>query len=1376
MPKFITPWMAVFIVFLLFGFNLAPLSCTKDSPSNVLPDAAVIAVSQGQNALSNGATVDFGNVLLNATQSLAFSISNTGGSNLDLTGSSPVLLGGTDSSLFTITQPSSTSIAPGSSVDFSVSFTPTTSGNKSASLTIENNDPNNGTLTISLTGTGVVETANGEIHLTLGADDIASGQTVDFGNVALTMTREKIFTIHNNGSENLSLTGDPIVNITGANASAFSSTTPSTTIAPASSATFTVTFEPTSEGTKTANLSIENNDSDENPYTITLTGNATATPEAEMDVLQDTTDIVSGGSFDFGQSSLNYNNQITFTIKNTGSATLTFTGDPLPYELTGADVDQFSVGLGSSSILPDSSKTFTITFNPDSIGSKSAILSIPNNDSDENPYTINLSGEGVNASEIDLSVSGATLEINDTYDFGTMLVGLSSLKIFTIENLGSSDLTLSGSPDLVAKSGTDADQFTVTDPASNTIVSEESITFTIEFSPSSTGIKTANISIANNDSDENPFTFTIIGTGTNDIEPEIHIKDWEDNDLISGSGIFDYGSVAVDGNSQRQFKIFNYGTKALNLSGTPKVAISGSHASEFEVHFSPSSPVPADSLTFFNLRFSPTSQGSKTATVSIANDDNDENPYTFTITGYGVLTGDINVSKDSISYPGESNLKYDLGQFSQGDPLSTVTFDLENTGGMSLSLTGNPKVTVSNDTYFSVATQPAVDTIDAGSSTTFDISFNPSTAGNYQINVEIPSDDPDESNYQFTMIATVVSAPTPYSVIKQNSFIYPSESNYDFGQVEVGDSLEITFVIENTGSDNLVLTGPPYVNFFMGGEGFAVTQQPSSGTITPSNSETFKITYTPTSSGSSMDAFFIGVNDGKTFMGTPDTYGIILNGEGIGPDILVDQNGTDMEDTGGYDFGNIVQGNNKTADFNLTNVGELTLNLTGSFLVELDDYTHFDVSSQPAQSSLSPDQNTTFTLEYNPASVGNHSANVSIANNTTDENPYTFAISGNATASPEPEMDLVDHYSDLVLDGALYDMGTTQVNETTQLYFTIQNNGTATLNLSGSPRVVMSGADTDQFSLNQPPVASVDADEETIFTLTFEPTSYGTKTIDLSIDNNDGDENPYNFTVEAFADQPMPDITVLHGDLMNELFNGETIDFGSVYETGTTEIFGFEIYNISDELELYLTDPSPYISISGPDAALFSIEVIPTTPIEPLNMSTFTYDYTLFAIGFDPSGTGSYSATISIANDDLSDNPFVINLQGSGKATLGPEIHVTQGTEDIYHGLGYDFGDVSMSSPVDVVFTINNDGDSDLVLGDPAIEINEYLTSGMYTLETADPANQTITQGNSIDFTIRMDASMFPFNGATIPAHIEIHSNDTNENPYIFMVIGKIVE
>lgn len=98
----------------------------------------------------------------------------------------------------------------------------------------------------------------------------------------------------------------------------------------------------------------------------------------------------------------------------------------------------------------------------------------------------------------------------------------------------------------------------------------------------------------------------------------------------------DFGSTAVSGGTvSRTFTISNTGTGDLTLSGSPKVVVGGTHAADFTVTVQPSSPVAASGSTTFTVVFDPSASGLRSATLSLANDDADENPYNFSIQGTG---------------------------------------------------------------------------------------------------------------------------------------------------------------------------------------------------------------------------------------------------------------------------------------------------------------------------------------------------------------------------------------------------------------------------------------------------------------------------------------------------------------------------------------------------------------------------------------------------------------------------------------------------------------------------------------------------------------------------------------------------------------------
>ncbi|MTI37972.1 choice-of-anchor D domain-containing protein, partial [Fulvivirga lutimaris] len=93
--------------------------------------------------------------------------------------------------------------------------------------------------------------------------------------------------------------------------------------------------------------------------------------------------------------------------------------------------------------------------------------------------------------------------------------GISSDIVFSIENTGVGDLFLAGSSGAyVVLNGTNADQFSVVQTnVTSPIVASSNNTFTVTFSPTSGGVKTAKMTITSNDIDEATYTINLLGTG-----------------------------------------------------------------------------------------------------------------------------------------------------------------------------------------------------------------------------------------------------------------------------------------------------------------------------------------------------------------------------------------------------------------------------------------------------------------------------------------------------------------------------------------------------------------------------------------------------------------------------------------------------------------------------------------------------------------------------------------------------------------------------------------------------------------------------------------------------------------------------------------------
>jgi len=99
----------------------------------------------------------------------------------------------------------------------------------------------------------------------------------------------------------------------------------------------------------------------------------------------------------------------------------------------------------------------------------------------------------------------------DHTDFGSVAVGGSLTRTFTIRNAGAGALNLTGDPRVEWTGSTD---FTVVQqPSSPVGAYGGTTTFQVQFTPSGPGLKTATLWISNNDSNENPYNFVIQGTG-----------------------------------------------------------------------------------------------------------------------------------------------------------------------------------------------------------------------------------------------------------------------------------------------------------------------------------------------------------------------------------------------------------------------------------------------------------------------------------------------------------------------------------------------------------------------------------------------------------------------------------------------------------------------------------------------------------------------------------------------------------------------------------------------------------------------------------------------------------------------------------------------
>lgn len=105
-----------------------------------------------------------------------------------------------------------------------------------------------------------------------------------------------------------------------------------------------------------------------------------------------------------------------------------------------------------------------------------------------------------------------TPSLTDHTDFGSApIVDGAVTRTFIVSNTGVVNLLLTGTP-LVTITG-DTSDFTLVNLPTTPVSPGNSTSFQIRFDPTTVGLRSANLMIANNDLDGNPYNFTIQGTG-----------------------------------------------------------------------------------------------------------------------------------------------------------------------------------------------------------------------------------------------------------------------------------------------------------------------------------------------------------------------------------------------------------------------------------------------------------------------------------------------------------------------------------------------------------------------------------------------------------------------------------------------------------------------------------------------------------------------------------------------------------------------------------------------------------------------------------------------------------------------------------------------
>lgn len=332
---------------------------------------------------------------------------------------------------------------------------------------------------------------------------------------------------------------------------------------------------------------------------------------------------------------------------------------------------------------------------------------------------------------------------------GSDAIGSVSLQgdsfVWTITNTAAvADLHL-GAP-IEVRPGTGAPTVNITAQPATTIAGTTLTNFTLQVIPSAPGAFSFTVWITNDDISDNPFVFTVSGSG---IAPDMEVS--RNASPVVHTGADAIGNVPHTGASFT-WTISNASASNLQVT-TPITVTPGTGAPGVSVTTQPSNVVVQGTPTTFTILVTP-SPGAFDFLVSIANNDPANNPYTFTVSGTGIAPI-MEISRTAAVASGTVD---NVGNVSTaGEPF---TWDIDNSGTNDLSITTPITVTAGTGTPgFTVTTQPAASVAPAGT-TSFTITITPQV-GNFALSVSIASNDPTNNPYTFTIegIGYIPNAP-----------------------------------------------------------------------------------------------------------------------------------------------------------------------------------------------------------------------------------------------------------------------------------------------------------------------------------------------------------------------------------------------------------------------------------------------------------------------------------------------------------------------------------------------------------------------------------------------------------------------------------------
>ncbi|MCC6150605.1 MAG: hypothetical protein IT461_10170 [Planctomycetes bacterium] len=558
-------------------------------------------------------------------------------------------------------------------------------------------------------------------------------------------------------------------------------------------------------------------------------------------------------------------------------------------------------------------------------------------------------------------------------------------------------------------------------------------------------------------------------------------------------------------------------------------------------------------------------------------------------TATGNFTGTVTCA-NGISPDATQNFNIDINEAPTITNANNTAFVVGTAGSFNFTATGFP----ATFTWSTASTLPTGVTLSAGGV----LSGTPAAGqgGTYNLAIVCSNGISPDANQAFTL--TVNEAPTFTSAAPANGTQgVPYTHNY----AASGFPATFTFTLTaGTLPTGLTLSGGGALSGTPSAAGNYTGTVTCSNGISPDATQNFNITIAPpgpTIVTSTAGTLALGTTT-QGIAGTPSSY--TVQGLSLTNDISI------MPPTG-VEIGLVSGGPYQTT--------ALTLTQSGGAVAVTTIYVRIAAS----------------------ASVGAVSGD--IVHTSTSATTQNVSVTGTMNAGI-PEIN-VQRLATNVLDSSTDAIGSVPNGVAQTVTYTIQNLGFGTLNITTTPNLVaISGTvNITSATLTTPPASTVagGGTSTSTFTITYTVTAAAAFSFDLSIDNNDGDEATYNWTVSGTG-ASMPEMDVTRSGAVAD--GGTDALTGAV--GGTALVLSYTITN-NGNAALSLTLP---VTIGALTNCTCTVTTAPTASVAAAGSTTLVITIT-------PIAAGLFSAPVTIINDDADENPYNWTISGTATTASG---------------------------------------------------------------------------------------------------------------------------